>query len=137
MATYILLLTLTAEGRQLMLDDAESLLRAEEAIAIPGIEVLGLYGVLGACDFVSIVEAPDNETAAAFSLELGVRAGAHIATLPAIPIARFESGPRAASTSATTEPELDVEQLLVRRAASPSPGSERESHPRSDSRNAV
>ena len=118
-----------------MLDDAESLLRAEEAIAIPGIEVLGLYGVLGAYDFVSIVEAPNNKSAAEFSLELGVRAGAHIATLPAIPIARFDSGPRAASAVATTEPDVAVEQLLMQRFGSPSPGSpaERESHPRSDS----
>ena len=38
-----------------MLEDSESLLRAEGAIAIPGIEVLGLYGVLGEYDFVSIV----------------------------------------------------------------------------------
>jgi uncharacterized protein with GYD domain len=99
-STYILLLTLTPEGRQWMLDDPESLQRAEEATAVAGVEILGLYGVLGDYDFVSIVEAPDNESVAAFSLELGVRAGAHIATLPAIPIARFESDPRIRAAAA-------------------------------------
>lgn len=89
MATYILLLTLTPEGRQRMLDDGESLLRAEGAISVPGIQLMGLYGVLGDYDFVSLVEADDNEAVARFSLELGVRAGAHIMTLPAVPIARF------------------------------------------------
>jgi hypothetical protein len=39
---------------------------------------------------VSIVDAPDNETVARFSLELGVRAGAQVETLPAIPIARLD-----------------------------------------------
>jgi uncharacterized protein with GYD domain len=91
-ATYILLLTLTTEGRAMMLEDPESLIRAEAACAADELQFMGLYGVLGAYDFVSIVEAPDNETAARFSLELGVRCGAHIETLPAVPIARFEAG---------------------------------------------
>ena len=89
MATYILLLTLTPEGRARMAEDPESLLRAEESVRVGSANVLGLYGVLGDYDFVSILEAPDNETAARFSLELGVLAGAHIATLPAIPITRL------------------------------------------------
>ncbi|MBM3139034.1 MAG: GYD domain-containing protein [Chloroflexi bacterium] len=91
MPTYILLLTLTTEGREAMLEDPESLIRAEAACSTEEIQSLGLYGVLGDYDFVSIVEAPDNEAAARFSLELGVRAGAHITTLPAVPIARFEN----------------------------------------------
>ncbi len=91
MPTYILLLTLTPEGRARMLEDAENLRRAEAAIRIPGVSVMGVYGVLGEYDFVSILEAPDNDAAARFSLDLGVRAGAHITTLPAIPITRFET----------------------------------------------
>ena len=119
MATYILLLTLTPEGRQMMLDDPESLMRAEEAIVAPGLEVLGLYGVLGEYDFVSVVEASDNESAAAFSLELGVRAGAHIATLPAIPIARFDSGGGASAAAVTRQPAVEVEQLMARGEGAP------------------
>ncbi len=49
-----------------------------------------LYGVLGDYDFVTILEAPDNEAAARFSLELGAESGAHIQTLPAVPIGSFE-----------------------------------------------
>ena len=40
-----------------------------------------------------MIEAKDNETVARFSLEFGVRAGAHIVALPAIPISRFERRP--------------------------------------------
>ncbi|MEE8337181.1 MAG: GYD domain-containing protein [Dehalococcoidia bacterium] len=102
MATYILLLTLESEGRERMLDDPESLLRAEGEIAVPGVQLMGLYGVLGDYDFVSLVEAPDNDTIARFSLELGVKAGAHVTTLPAIPITRFaDRAPREALTAGT------------------------------------
>ena len=51
---------------------------------------MGLYGVLGNYDFVSMVEAPDNASIARFSLNLGVRAGVHVTTLPAIPVTRLE-----------------------------------------------
>ncbi|MDA0366583.1 MAG: GYD domain-containing protein [Chloroflexi bacterium] len=103
MATYILLLTLTTEGRAKMLEDPESLIRAEAACAADDLQFMGLYGVLGAYDFVSMVEAPDNESAARLSLELGVRCGAHIETLPAVPIARFEVGGEAVTGGERTE----------------------------------
>ena len=119
MATYILLLTLTPAGRERMLEDAEVLLRTEESIAREGVEVLGLYGVLGEYDFVSIVEAPDNEAAAAFSLELGVRGGAHITTMPAIPIARFDSGPATSIAAAERQPEAEVERSMARADGAP------------------
>ena len=111
MSNYILLLTLTPAGRQRMLAEPGSLLEAEEGVSVPGVEMLGLYGVLGEYDFISIVEAPDNETVARFSLELGVRAGAQVETLPAIPIARFQSAVGSPSLSAAASPsdETDVE----------------------------
>lgn len=90
METYILLMTLTPEGRKQMLDSPESLRRAEESIEIAGVTCFAIYGVLGEYDFVTILEAPGNDQAAEFSLELGVRAGAHVTTLPAVPMARFE-----------------------------------------------
>ena len=91
MATYILLMTLTPEGRVNALDDPEHLLHVEDAIRIAGVQTMGLYAVLGQYDFVTIIEAPDNEAIARFSIELGVRAGAHITTLPTIPTSRLES----------------------------------------------
>ena len=90
MPSYILMLTLTPDGRRKMLEDPESLLRTASAIETPNTQVLGLYAVLGDYDFVGIVEAMDNEDIAKFSLELGVKAGVHVATLPAIPIARLQ-----------------------------------------------
>jgi len=92
-ATYVLLLTLTPEGRERTLADPDNLLRAEQGVSVEGVSCMGIYGVIGDYDFVTWLEAPDNETAARFSLELGVRAGAHVTTLPAIPLGEFKAAP--------------------------------------------
>ncbi len=90
MATYVLLLTLTPEGREQGLADPEHIRRAEERCATPGVQILGLYGVLGQWDFVGIIDAPDNDAAARFSLKLGVEAGVAVNSMPAIPVGRLE-----------------------------------------------
>ena len=94
MARYILLMTLTPEGRERTLADPQSVLRAGSEIRTPDTQMLGLYGVLGNYDFVAIVDSSSNAGIARFSLAMGVTAGVHITTLPAIPIARFEASDR-------------------------------------------
>lgn len=102
MSTYVLLLTLNTEGRRRMLTDPDSLRRAENETEVPGVQCLGLYAVLGPYDFVTILDAPDNEAAAGFSLELGVRAGAHITTLPAVPVGLLQrEEPRSRGSEST------------------------------------
>ncbi len=90
MANYIQLLTLTPEGRERVLQEPEYVLRAQQEVRKRDVRVLGLYAVLGEYDFVSIVDAPDNDAVARFSIELGVRAGVHITTLPAVPVALLD-----------------------------------------------
>ena len=90
MASYIQLFTLTPEGRERVLEDPECVLRAQHEVRQRGVQILGLYAVLGEYDFISIVDAPDNEAVARYSIELGVRAGVHITTLPAVPVALLE-----------------------------------------------
>ncbi len=82
MPLYILLLTLTTKGRHRMMDDPDTISSAQRDTTTPDVETLGLYGVLGEYDFVSIIQAPDNDSAARFSLELGVKAGTRTTTLP-------------------------------------------------------
>lgn len=92
MAHYILLMTLDIEGHQQLLDDPHSLARCCAEAQDPEVVSLGLYGVLGQYDFVSILEAPDNEAVARFSLRVGAAAKVHITTLPAVPMAILEQG---------------------------------------------
>jgi uncharacterized protein with GYD domain len=51
--------------------------------------VVSQYALLGPYDFLTIVEAPDNETIAHLSVDLGSRGTVHITTLPAIPVDSF------------------------------------------------
>ena len=53
--------------------------------------------------FATLVEAKSNEQVAKFSIELGVKAGVHITTLPAVPISRLEEGGGKRSARAAVE----------------------------------
>jgi uncharacterized protein with GYD domain len=108
MATYILLMNLTPEGRARALQDPDYLSREENAIALPGVQTLGLYAVLGQYDFVTIVEAQGNEEIARFSIELGVKANVHITTLPTVPASRLETTP----TTLSTQVELEASERI-------------------------
>jgi len=90
MARYILLSTLTAEGRQSLHSRPERLVEVDQEIEKIGVKIVAQYAVLGPYDFISIVEAPDNETIAHLSVDLGSRGTVQIMTLPAIPMERFQ-----------------------------------------------
>jgi uncharacterized protein with GYD domain len=84
MPTYIMLTTLTAEGAHTVHANPDRLKAVNEEISSFGCTVVAQYAVLGAFDFVTIVEGPDNETIAHLSVDLGSRGTAKIQTLPAI-----------------------------------------------------
>ena len=86
MSLYFLLGTLTATGQQRVHDNRDLFRESTRSMQIEGAEILGQYAVLGRYDFVMMVEADDNDAVARLSLELGVRIGLHIETLPAIAI---------------------------------------------------
>ena len=113
MATYILLMEMTETGRRRMLADPESMLATAHDINVPDTGVLGLYAVLGEYDFVGIVSAPGNEEVAQFSLHLGVNAGVHITTLPAIPIGRLGEGGAPLDDDEITTREMDLDHELA------------------------
>ena len=86
MPTYILLTSLTPEGSQTLHKNPDRLEEVNKEITNFGCRVLTQYAVLGSYDFVTIVEAPDNETVAHLSVDLASRGTLKITTLPAIPI---------------------------------------------------
>jgi uncharacterized protein with GYD domain len=89
MAIYILLSTLTPEGRRTLHNNPDRLIEVNKEIEQFGCKVLAQYAVLGPYDFVSIVEAPDNETAAHLSVDLGSRGTVSLTTLPAMKVDAF------------------------------------------------
>ena len=89
MATYILLSTLTDEGRKTIRGRPERIMEVNKELEAMGAKVIDQYAVLGSYDFISVVEAVDNETVARISVELGARGTVQITTLPAIPVSEF------------------------------------------------
>lgn len=89
MALYILLSTLTDDGRKTVKSKPERIKEVNKEIEGMGAKVLGQYAVLGMYDFINIVEAPGNETMAKISVALGARGTVQMMTLPAIAIDDF------------------------------------------------
>jgi uncharacterized protein with GYD domain len=84
MPTFILLSTLTPEGRHTLHKDPDRIVSVNEEIKKFGCKVVSQYATLGAYDFVTVIEAADNETAAHLSIDLGSRGTVNIQTLPAL-----------------------------------------------------
>jgi uncharacterized protein with GYD domain len=85
MATYVVLSTLTDEGRKTIKENPNRLLEVNKELEKMGIKVKEQFAVLGPYDFVNIVEAKDNETVMKMSFELGSRGSVQLLTLAAIP----------------------------------------------------
>ena len=73
MPRYILLSTLTPQGRESLHSRPERLVEVDQELEQMQVKVIAQYAVLGPYDFISIVEAPDNETIAHLSVDLGSR----------------------------------------------------------------
>lgn len=82
MGTYILLSTLTPKGRKTLHKNRDRLQQVNKEIEALGCKVVHQYAVLGLYDFVSIVEAPNNETAVQLSVDLGSRGTVNMMSRP-------------------------------------------------------
>ena len=91
MPTYIMLSTLTDEGRKTVKMRPERIKEVNDEIEKMGAKVVEQYAVLGEYDFINILEAPDNETISKVSIELGARGTIQLVTLAAISIEELAS----------------------------------------------
>lgn len=91
MPTYIMLTTLTPEGVQTVKNNPGRIREVSTEIEQLGATVKAQWATLGHFDFVNVVEAPDEQTIARVSMELGSRGTAKYETLTAIPIDEFIS----------------------------------------------
>ena len=89
MSVYVLLSVLTPEGGHTLHANPERMQEVNQEISDFGCTVVSQYALLGAYDFLTVVEAPDNETIAHLSVDLGSRGTVKVTTLPAIPIDAF------------------------------------------------
>jgi uncharacterized protein with GYD domain len=89
MAYYIVLSTLTDEGRKTIKENPKRILEVNKELEKMGVKVKEQFAVLGQYDFVNIIEAPDNTAVMKMSVELGSRGSVHLLTLAAIPVDDF------------------------------------------------
>mgnify|MGYP001817834099 CR=1 FL=1 len=69
-AKYILLSTLTNEGLTTIKKKPERIKEVNKEVEKYGVKVVKQYATLGPYDFVSLVEAPDNDAVFKMSVEL-------------------------------------------------------------------
>ena len=89
MPLYIMLSSLSETGRHVLRKLPGSIRKVNEEVGRMGVRVIAQYAVLGPYDFVTVLEAPDNETVARVSVELGARGSVQMMTMPAIPVDSF------------------------------------------------
>ncbi|MBI4823860.1 MAG: GYD domain-containing protein [Nitrospirae bacterium] len=89
MGIYVILSTLTDEGRKTIKQNPSRILEVNKELEKMGVKVKEQFAVLGPYDFVNIVEAPDNDTVMRMSVELGSRGSVHLLSLAALPITEF------------------------------------------------
>jgi uncharacterized protein with GYD domain len=86
MATYVLLSTLTDDGAKTITQKPERIREVSAEVEKMGVKVKAQYALLGPYDFLTIVEADDNEAVASLSAHLGARGSVKIMTLAAMPV---------------------------------------------------
>lgn len=89
MTTFIMLSTLTDEGRKTLKQRPDRLKEVNKEVESMGARITAQYAVLGGYDFINVIEAPSNEVMARIAMELGARGTIKVQTMPAMQIDSF------------------------------------------------
>lgn len=89
MAVYLMLTNLTDEGRKTVKEKPERIKEVNKEVEKMGVKILSQYALLGAYDFVNILDAPDNQTITRVAVELGARGTLQTTTLAALSVDEF------------------------------------------------
>jgi uncharacterized protein with GYD domain len=89
MATYIMLMKLTDQGIKEIKAAPQRLQQNIKRIEAMGGKLTAFYSVMGEYDYVGIGEAPNDEVAVAFCLEVGAQGTVRTTTLKAFPAEQF------------------------------------------------
>jgi len=92
MAIYVMLTTLTDEGRKTIKQNPERIKEVNKEVEGMGAKILAQYALLGPYDFVNILEAPNNEAITKVAIELGARGTLGTLTMAAMTLDEFIRG---------------------------------------------
>ncbi len=86
MPKYVMLTTLTAKGVQTLQANPERLREVNRDVEELVAKVLHQWAMIGAYDFLNVVEAPDAATVARISVALGARGSAKLQSFELVEI---------------------------------------------------
>ncbi len=86
MAIYVMLTTLTDEGRKTLKQNPQRIKEVNKEVEAMGVKILAQYALLGPYDFINILEAPDNRAVTKVAVELGARGTLHTMTMAAMAV---------------------------------------------------
>jgi len=89
MPIYVMLTTLTDEGRKTMKEKPERIKEVNKEVEAMGAKLLTQYALLGPYDFVNILDAPSNEAISKLAAELGSRGTLQTLTMAAVGVDDF------------------------------------------------
>ncbi len=89
MSVYVRFHNLTGQGQGTLRNFKNNLAETRKLQEDMGVKIIASYATLGEYDFVSIVEAPDDETAFKISAAIGAKGSIATKTLKAMPIEEF------------------------------------------------
>ncbi len=89
MAIYIMLTTLTDEGRKTIKANPQRIKEVNKEVEAMGVKILAQYALLGPYDFINILEAPNNQAISKVAVELGSRGTLQTFTMAAMTVDEF------------------------------------------------
>lgn len=89
MAVYVMLTTLTDEGRKTVKENPGRIKEVNKEVEAMGVKVLAQYSLMGPYDFVNILDAPSNEAVVKVAVELGARGTLQTLTMAAMSLDDF------------------------------------------------
>ncbi len=89
MAIYVMLTTLTDEGRKTIKSNPQRIKEVNKEVEAMGVKILAQYALLGQYDFINILEAANNEAVSKVAIELGARGTLQTTTLAAMKLDEF------------------------------------------------
>jgi len=89
MATYVMLTTLTDQGRKTIKENPQRIKEVNKEVEAMGVKILAQYALLGSYDFINILEAKDNKAITKVAIDLGSRGTLQTLTMAAMTLDEF------------------------------------------------
>ena len=89
MTKYIIISRLTDDGAKTLKRNSSRIKEVNKEVEKMGVTILSQYALLGAYDFVNIIEAPSDEVAAKIAIRLSATGAVQPLTLAAISLDRL------------------------------------------------